>query len=156
MTTAGHTFEFDLRVVEASDGSYRWLTDTLSEPLPSLAAAVSQAEATMSSGDVTVALTWRDDPLHIGPGEHACPICRSPAVDSTRYPDRLCPACVLEATDGQGRPLAFANSSAGGGFEARYVEGGAPYVGHDCFVRGVRCRAEDAYLGGIVLRPAPG
>ncbi|HEY4393685.1 MAG TPA: hypothetical protein VGP64_06465 [Polyangia bacterium] len=151
---AGQTFEFDLRVVEASDGSYRWLTDTLSEPLPSLAAAVGEAETAMSDGgDVTAVVRWREDPPRLASGEHACPICHAPALDSARYPERICPACVLEATDTQGRPLAFANSSVGGGFEARYVDGGAPYAPHECFVRGVRCRAEEAHLAGIVVRP---
>jgi hypothetical protein len=154
VTMAAQTFELDLRVLEASDGSYRWLSDALSQPLPSLAAAIGEAELTMSGGDGTASVRWRDDPLQIAPGEHPCPICHSPALDSARYPDRLCPACVFEATDAQGRPLTFGNSTMGGGFEARYAESGAPYAGHECFVRGVRCRADEAHLGGIVVQPA--
>jgi hypothetical protein len=90
--------------------------------------------------------------------EQACPICGSPVPASPRYPRQLCSACVLEATDAAGRPLRFQNVSLSGGFEAFHADDGSLYDSHECFVRGVRCRADERYFGGIVIQtvdPAP-
>jgi hypothetical protein len=84
-----------------------------------------------------------------------CPICSRPVRASHRYPDYVCDDCAALAVDEQGRKLAFFNTSMSGGFEARYADTDETRFSHDCFVRGVRCRADEAYFGGIVIRPAP-
>ncbi|MGZ8310430.1 MAG: hypothetical protein ACXWUP_10645 [Allosphingosinicella sp.] len=85
----------------------------------------------------------------------ACPICAAELAENPRYPNHLCRACAGRATAADGRPLAFSNTSIGGGFTARFADSGEAYPGgHDCFVDGVRCRADEAYFGGIVIVPA--
>lgn len=85
--------------------------------------------------------------------EQRCPICDALVHPSARYPVYLCPACASEAVDSTGRALEFSNVSVSGGFLARYADTGEAYGSHECFVRGVRCFADEAYLGSIVVRP---
>jgi hypothetical protein len=156
LTSGGQVFESDVRILLASDGKYRLLSGTLSEPLSSIEDAVARAEESEPRPpDVSYEVRWRDNSGSVGSGEHPCPICGAPALALVRYPHRLCPACVTEAVDSMGRRLSFGNSDASGGFEARYAEDGSHYDGSDCFVRGVRCRAEENRFGGIVVQPIP-
>ncbi|MBX7134622.1 MAG: hypothetical protein K1X67_18295 [Fimbriimonadaceae bacterium] len=72
---------------------------------------------------------------------------------SARYPNYLCHTCAAEAADASGRKLEFSNESFSGGYVARYADDKTPYDSHECFVRGVRCHADEAHMGGIVIRP---
>jgi hypothetical protein len=85
---------------------------------------------------------------------HPCPICGSPVHHWDRYPDQLCEACVAQAVDAAGRPLRFGNLHFGGGFQAIHADDGTPHEGHECFVRGIRCHADEHRFGGIVVQPA--
>jgi len=150
----GQVLESDIRILLDSDGNYRLLAGTLSEPLPSIEDAVARAEAPQPRpSDVSYEVRWRDDDAPRGPEEQPCPICGAPVIAPARYPRRLCPACVMEATDSRGRPLRFGNMDASGGFEARYADDGTLYDDHECFVRGIRCRAEEHHFGGVVVQP---
>jgi hypothetical protein len=86
-----------------------------------------------------------------------CPICRTEVDPSPRYRDYLCKECRSRAVDGDGRPLKFYNTSLSGGFEAIYADDNTPAeaVTRDkiAFVDGVQCTANEAYFGGIVIRP---
>jgi len=82
----------------------------------------------------------------------ACPICGAAVPASPRYPRRLCSACVARACDADGAALAFFNTAASGGYGARYAASGLAYPHHHCFVDGTRCRADEAYMGGIVVQ----
>jgi hypothetical protein len=147
--------QLDVRVLQASDGSHRLLEAFLSEPLASVDEAVALAESRASrSGDATAELRWRDDSVTPGPDEHACPICSAPALVSPRYPRRLCPACVAEATDPGGRRLLFGNADLSGGLETKYADTGESYAGDECLVRGVRCRVQEGKFGGVVVQPS--
>jgi hypothetical protein len=88
-----------------------------------------------------------------------CPRCAAEVPTSERYPDRLCADCVSRAVDADGRPLLFYNVSFSGGFRAVFADDqtDADVVSreHLVFVDGVRCWADEARFGGIVLRPAP-
>jgi len=151
----GHqAFEFDVRILMDSDGGYRVLSPgDLSEPLPSLEAAVQRVEAgEPAPPDVSRVVRWRPDLTPLIPDEIPCPICGAPSSVSPRYPRLLCPACVREATDARGRSLRFFNTHSGGGFEARHADDSSPHAGHECFVRGVRCRADEHRFGGIVVQ----
>jgi len=81
----------------------------------------------------------------------ACPICGDPVQSSHRYPRHVCPACFTEATDRDGRRLEFSNVHLSGGYAAQYADTGEPYDSHDCWIRGIRCRADEARFGGIVI-----
>jgi hypothetical protein len=145
--------EADTRIVMGSDGRYRVLAGELSEPLPTLEDAVLRVEGEVVPSDVSRFVRWRSDLAPLAPDEAPCPVCGAPAPTSSRYPRRLCPACVLEASDEGGRPLRFTNTDASGGLEARYADDGTRYSGETCFVRGVPCRAAEHHFGGIVVQP---
>jgi hypothetical protein len=97
-------------------------------------------------------------------GQQRCPLCGASVPRSDRYPHRLCEDCVNLAADEDGRRLVFANESLSGGIVATFAADGAPYgerltqsgftIGYRCYVRGVKCIAEEARFGGIVLQPA--
>ncbi|RLC61216.1 MAG: hypothetical protein DRI48_10995 [Chloroflexi bacterium] len=50
--------------------------------------------------------------------------------------------------------LRFYNVSLSGGFAARYADSGRERHSHVCYIDGVRCRADEAHLGGIVVQVA--
>ncbi|HET6880616.1 MAG TPA: hypothetical protein VFI31_10700 [Pirellulales bacterium] len=47
--------------------------------------------------------------------------------------------------------MEFSNVDYAGGFAARYADTGEDYPSHECFIGGVRCRADEARFGGIVI-----
>ena len=89
----------------------------------------------------------------------ACPICGTEQPALSRYPDYLCRGCVSRASTKDGRRLQLVNTSAGGGFAARYADDGElceeVTLTHIVYVDGVRCWADEARLGGIVVQPRP-
>jgi hypothetical protein len=46
----------------------------------------------------------------------------------------------------------FSNVGLSGGFAAQYADTGAVYLSHECFIRGIPCRADEAHFGGIVIQ----
>ncbi|MCK6545864.1 hypothetical protein L6R52_08345 [Myxococcota bacterium] len=80
-----------------------------------------------------------------------CPICQTPVDRSERYPTYVCGSCASRAVDEHGRPLAFGNAGINGGFVAIYLDTGAPRHSHECYIDGVRCWADEARFGGIVI-----
>jgi hypothetical protein len=59
--------------------------------------------------------------------------------------------CAGKAASADGRLLEFSNVDMSGGFNARYVDTGAKYLTHECFIDGVKCHAGEARFGGIVI-----
>ena len=84
----------------------------------------------------------------------ACPLCGGRMDADVRHARRVCNSCVERACDEEGRPLRFFNTGLSGGFVARLADGGANRESHECFIDGVRCWADEAYLGGIVVEVA--
>ena len=90
--------------------------------------------------------------------DQPCPGCGRTVPRSDRYPVYLCRECVGRAVDAAGRAVSLWNESLSGGFLATYADGSpAPEVTRDriVYVDGVRCHADEAHLGGIVVIPAP-
>ena len=89
-----------------------------------------------------------------------CPICGAEQPALPRYPGYLCRACVARAATADGRRLDLVNTSPAGGFAARYADNGElaeeESVTHVVYVDGVRCRANESPLGGIVVQPDNG
>jgi hypothetical protein len=81
-----------------------------------------------------------------------CPICKTRVEPSARYPRYVCTTCARAALAADGRALIFSNESFSGGLIARYADTGEVYASHICFIEGRQCRADDAYLGGIVIQ----
>ncbi|MBK7392270.1 MAG: hypothetical protein IPI64_03080 [Chloracidobacterium sp.] len=82
-----------------------------------------------------------------------CPICDAKIPKSERYPRYVCDNCYLRATDEAGRSLSFSNVSLSGGFTAIYSDTHEERNSHECYIDGVRCRADEARFGGIVIEP---
>ncbi|HVW96018.1 MAG TPA: hypothetical protein VHA56_08625 [Mucilaginibacter sp.] len=83
-----------------------------------------------------------------------CPICNRYKAYSERYPDYVCRKCVELATDKDGKQVAFYNITIDGhGCQGKYVTGGKLYRGTTCFIKEIKCFADEAYFGGIVIRP---
>jgi hypothetical protein len=138
---------FDVRIVRAVDGAFHAVVGSaLGAPHASLEEASRVAD--LPPG---VRLDLRDG-LSPRPGDVPCPTCAAPVAPLPRHPRALCAPCVLEATDDRGRVVHFHNASMSGGVRAAYEDGGA-YASVTCWVRGVRCRAEEGRFGGVVVSP---
>ena len=83
---------------------------------------------------------------------YQCPICSTPLLHKPRYPRYVCSDCVKRASTAQGRKLTFSNLSFSGGFEARFADTDRRYPQHECFIDGIRCWADEARFGGIVVQ----
>ena len=86
------------------------------------------------------------------PDSQQCPICSKPVEPSTRYPRHVCRECATKVCSQDGRALVFYNEHIWAGFEAKYAENGELYMRHDCYIDGIKCYAEEAYFGGIVIQ----
>jgi len=84
--------------------------------------------------------------------DQRCPICSVVVGPHARYPRYVCGACAAAARSADGRPLSFVNADVSGGYRAEYADTREPYGSHECFVRGVRCWADEARFGGIVIQ----
>lgn len=83
-----------------------------------------------------------------------CPGCNKYKKFNERYPDYVCDKCVKLATDKSGKQISFYNiTTSGHGCQGKYVEDGKLYKGNVCYIKGLKCFVEEAYLGGIVIRP---
>ncbi|MCA9592974.1 MAG: hypothetical protein KC776_06670 [Myxococcales bacterium] len=82
-----------------------------------------------------------------------CPICREPRPGSPRYPDHVCADCVRRAVNQNGHALRFENAGPFGGLVAVVIDTNERTHDQGCTIDGVRCRAEEARFGGIVVRP---
>lgn len=83
-----------------------------------------------------------------------CQICRENVSPSIRYPNRVCDNCYNKAETEEGERIYFENEGISGGFIARRVNDNSIYKvegGHLCFIDNVKCWAEEAYMGGIVI-----
>ena len=61
--------------------------------------------------------------------------------------------CFVKAVDENGRSLSFSNVSFSGGFAARYADTREERDSHICYIDGVKCWADEAHMGGIVIQP---
>jgi len=60
----------------------------------------------------------------------------------------------LLTTDKSGNPITFVNiTESGQGYQGKYFADGKLYRGNTCYIKGVKCFADEAYFGGIVIRP---
>lgn len=83
-----------------------------------------------------------------------CPTCNRYVTYNESYNDYVCKRCVALANDKTGFKIAFFNITIDGhGCQGKYVDDGKLYRGTSCFIKGIRCFAEEACFGGIVIRP---
>jgi len=58
----------------------------------------------------------------------------------------------MKASSQDGRALLFYNQSLSGGFVAQYADTREIYLSHTCYINGVKCYADEAHFGGIVIQ----
>ena len=82
-----------------------------------------------------------------------CPICKTTVTPYPRYPKYVCNDCYKRATNITGRKLVFYNVSMSGGYIAYYADSDnkEEYKSYDCYIDGIKCRADEARFGGIVI-----
>lgn len=84
--------------------------------------------------------------------EQFCPLCGAAVVPNVRYRNYICFDCCKKVVDETGRELSFGNQSLSGGFVAWYTETKEARDTHLCYIDGVECWADEAHMGGIVIR----
>ena len=86
------------------------------------------------------------------------PMCDLLVNPSPRYPSYVCSDCRHQSppVDASGNQIDFFNADFAGGFISETTVNGEKIRGnnHECFIRGVRCRADEARFGGIVITTA--
>jgi len=82
----------------------------------------------------------------------SCPICSEPQDLNERYPKYVCNTCREKPQSLEGRKLIFFNLSISGGFGARYADSGEEYSSHECYIGDIKCIADEARFGGIVIQ----
>lgn len=88
------------------------------------------------------------------PKRQHCPACNRYVKPSTRYMNYVCSKCADKAIDNKGRLIAFYNiTSDGHGCQGKLIESGKLTRAKTCYIKGQEYYAEEAYFGGIVLRP---
>jgi hypothetical protein len=84
-----------------------------------------------------------------------CPICLTEIRRLARYPLSICKTCLLKENikDVSGNPVDFINTSFEGGFASLHTVDGkvVQKEEHICFVKGVKCYADEGRFGGIVI-----
>lgn len=82
---------------------------------------------------------------------HLCPLCHTALKAIARYPNNVCSNCAARGTDKEGRLMAFGNVDMTGGYIAKYRDTGEVYERHGCYIEGIKCYANEAKFGGIVI-----
>jgi hypothetical protein len=88
-----------------------------------------------------------------------CGIDISQDAYSPRYPMHACQNCAKRAGDHEGRKVTYSNTHISGGLIATYEDNGIPYIKGDgtyneaCYIDGIPFKAQEAYMGGVVLLP---
>jgi hypothetical protein len=83
-----------------------------------------------------------------------CPICKKQIRADLRYRFYVCGDCADKTTSPDGRALIFYNENLSGGCVGQYVDTGEVYASNECYIEGVKCIAEEARFGGIVIEIA--
>ena len=82
-----------------------------------------------------------------------CPLCKEKVYTMNRYPNYICNTCI--DTHGpktmDGKKIEFGNIDVWGGFKSE-IEGEIS-TQHICYINKVKCYADEARFGGIVIQP---
>jgi hypothetical protein len=83
---------------------------------------------------------------------YSCPICHIALKSIDRYPRYVCRACAAKAVSPDGRLVKFSEEGVGGGLAAEYADTHETYNSDACFIDGIKCHADVARFGGIVIQ----
>jgi ADP-ribosyl-[dinitrogen reductase] hydrolase len=115
---------------------------------------VDALDLTAMAVAAAAASTPVEAPIEPGEPEQHCPLCGKAVRHSPRYPDYVCRECTTVVTTLDGVPVSMSNQSLSGGFSMRDAETREQLATGSAIVlvRGVRCYASEAHMGGIVVR----
>lgn len=86
------------------------------------------------------------------PKQQHCPGCNRYVKHSSRYPNYACSKCVSKDVDVDGRAISFFNTTEyAHGCQGMLVEKKEVVRSKICFIKGIRFKAEEAYLEGVIL-----
>lgn len=79
-----------------------------------------------------------------------CPICKNKRLTTQRYPNKICYDCTKLCVTKDNKSIQFFNIDHSGGFVS-IVDN--KYHGniHDCYVKGIKCYADEVRFGGVVV-----
>lgn len=89
-----------------------------------------------------------------------CPICGNQVKAIPRYPKYVCDTCAQKTTDAKGRKVSFSSSDIESGDDVLTISEGCygfykdtqkKYRSKICYIQGIKCRADLARFGGIVI-----
>jgi len=116
----------------------------------SLEEVIQTINTTAAGGTNTSSQQTNDD-------KQPCGICKKMVNKNLRYPNYICSDCQAEShpVTEDGVQVDFFNIDISGGFQSKR-EGASEY-GHEhvCFIKNVRCVANEARFGGIVIQSQP-
>ena len=111
----------------------------------------------VDAAGVAAAIATLEDPAN-RTQKCGLPECTRTVYPNPRYHNHVCRDCQRESppVDSQGHLIDFFNANADGGFLSATIIDGEKVWGeeHICYIKGVRCRADEARFGGIVITPA--
>ncbi len=84
-----------------------------------------------------------------------CPICKESVYLMARYPNYICINCITKygTYTEDNKKIDFYNIDHTGGFKSQ-IEGDNNFTNeHVCYVNNVKCFADEARFGGIVIQP---
>ena len=81
-----------------------------------------------------------------------CPICSNFHNTLQRYPHAICNKCLTKykPLDKNGIHIEFFNKNLFGGFTSK--KGNIYGEEHECYINGIKCYADEARFGGIVIQ----
>ena len=90
------------------------------------------------------------------PSKQHCPACNRYVKPSSRYTNYACSKCANYAVDSKGRRVDFFNITLDGhGCQGILVDINKLTRSKTCYIKNNPYYAEEAYFGGIVIRPLP-
>lgn len=80
-----------------------------------------------------------------------CPICEKVMIYYyERYPNMICQECIEQAVNKNGENIKFYNKDHNGGFIS--VVNDTIGEEHECYINNIKCYADEARFGGIVVQ----
>lgn len=78
-----------------------------------------------------------------------CPICNGLTFTTSRYPNKICNNCEELTVTKNNENIRFFNVDHSGGFVS--IVNGKNGDIHECYVNNIKCYADEARFGGIVV-----
>ena len=83
--------------------------------------------------------------------QKTCAVCKKHHDTANRYPNAICSKCLYtyKTYTKEGYEITFSNGNNGFGFFS-YINNKKGEI-HECYIKGIKCFANEAKFGGIVI-----